>query len=72
MWKLSYKWPMYLTLLSFAMPAFYAFFRVGRPEIFDRVEFVGKVVAAVFFTIIGWLVYGVACLLASPKSEQKQ
>lgn len=62
--RLSYKWPVYVTVFAFAMPVFYVFFRIGKPEIFDVAELVGKVVAAAFFGIIAWIVYGVACLLA--------
>lgn len=66
--KLSYKWPLYVTALAFAMPGFYVFFRIGKPEIFRLNELAMKVVGALFFAIIAWLIYGVTCLLARSRT----
>lgn len=70
--KLSYKWPVWMTIFAFSMPGFYIFFRIGKPQIFHVTELVEKVVGAVFITIIVWLGYGVACLFASPVSETSE
>lgn len=67
--KLSCKWPVYLTLFAFAPPAFYVFFRAGRPEIFNADQLAQKVVGAVGLAIIVWLIYGVACLFAAPIAD---
>ncbi len=64
--KLSYKWPVWLTLFAAAPPVFYVYHRIGKPEIFSATELAEKVVGAVGIALIVWLVYGVACLLASP------
>lgn len=70
--RLSYKWPVWITVLAFALPGFYIYYRVlkptifGTPMIFNGEEFLGKVLAAVFFSIIAWFIYGIACLLTSP------
>ncbi len=60
--KLSPKWPMRLTLVVFLSPIFYAFFRIGKPEIFVFTELAQKVVGAICISIIVWVVYGIACL----------
>jgi len=64
--KLSRKWPVYLTLFAIAPPAFYVFFRIGKPEIFNNTELAEKVAATVVLVILTWFIYGIACLLASP------
>ena len=66
--KLSCKWPVWMTLFAFSMPIFYVFFRAGHPKIFNADELLGKVFAAVFFTVIIWLVYGIACLFAPSRT----
>lgn len=70
--KLSCKWPVYLAVFAFASPAFYVFFRAGRPEIFDADQLAQKVVVAVALAIIVWLIYGVACLFAAPLGDTKK
>lgn len=67
--KLSCKWPLWLTLFAFAQPVFYVFFRIGKPEIFNTMELANKAAGGLGIAIIVWLVYGVACLFASPKSD---
>ncbi len=65
--KLSTKWPVRVTVIAWMMPVAYWFFRVvwfRKPEIFFFSEFGGKVFAAVSFSIISWVVYGIACLFA--------
>ncbi len=64
--KLSYKWPVWLTVFAIALPIFYVFHRIGTPQIFSDEEFTEKVVAAVGCTIITWFIYGIACLFTRP------
>lgn len=67
--KLSCKWPLWFTLLAFAQPVFYVFFRIGKPQIFNTSELAEKILVAVVLTVIIWLVYGIACLLAAPNAD---
>ncbi len=69
MQKLSCKWPAYMTLLVFARPVFYVF-RAVRLETFNPDQLAQRVVVSVALAIIVWLIYGVACLFAVPKSKK--
>ena len=64
--KLSCKWPLRITALAFAMPAFYIFHRLGKPDIFSPSELAEKVIVVVAWTMLTWLIYGVGCLFARP------
>jgi diadenosine tetraphosphate (Ap4A) HIT family hydrolase len=68
--KLSCKWPFWLTLIGFSRPIFYVFWGVVY-ETFSPTEFAQKFFGAVFISIIVWVVYGIACLFARSRDEQK-
>ena len=65
--KLSYKWPIWLTLFCFAGPIFYLLFRVGVPEIIDVEKIADEALGCFGVAIIVWLVYGLACLVSQKK-----
>jgi len=62
------KWPVWFSLIAFSWPAFYLFHRIGKPEIFSGHEFAVRVVGAIVFSVIGWVVYGIICLLAPSRT----
>lgn len=61
--KLSKKVPITLSMIAFSMPAFYLCHRIERSEQFNGVEFAGRFLTAVFFTVVVWAVYAALCLL---------
>jgi len=68
--KLSCKWPLRMTLIPLMPPAFYVFFRVGRPG-FSGDQFGQKVVVSVGVMLIIWFVYGLCCLFAKAENPIK-
>ena len=62
--KLSYKWPIRISIISFLSPIFYVFFRIGKPGIFSFTEFAEKTFGGAFILIMVWVIYGIACLFA--------
>jgi len=65
--KLSCEWSIYLTVFAFILcPGWNILFLVIGRENFNANNLLEDIRLAVFITTIVWLIYGVACLLASP------
>ena len=65
--KLSRQLPGAITILAFMPPIFYVLIIIGAPQNFNSLTFFTKVICGVVYSIITWLIYGIACVLA-PRS----
>lgn len=63
--KLSFQWPIYLSLIVLASPIMYVCISVFT-LIFNLDKLAQKVLGSIPFLLIIWLVYGIACFCASP------
>jgi len=64
--KLSFKWPIWLTLIGFSQPLFYLLFSLQR-HVFNVTEFILKLTGAIGIIAVVWFIYGVMCLCMPTK-----
>ena len=68
--KLSFKWPLFLTLFAFIQALAYVFVRIRTPELFHAEDFARRVVGGTVISIVIWFIYGVVCLLTPRKKQE--